>query len=332
MVIGESTLMAGSPTASLAAVVVSVFAHAGLATEAGTPSPPLYNEAEALRFVQYARAAFCTKESVESWDCGEACEAVPMAGDSVRFFGPSSTWALQGYVAKTPSSDGRCVVSFRGSVAWENWLADADFLRRPWPPQGSGRENPAWCEGCEVNTGFAQGYEEVRPSVLAFLRDLGCTSAAVTGHSLGGALASLATLDFRAELGMSVPLAYTFGKPRVGNLAYVNAFMAAAAKQGAEPASWRVVHYHDPVPRLQIPAPFEPSAHEVHEVYYDKKDSSSFRECESGKLVNGHEDPTCSRATSLFSCIGLDHIHYLNKSFAHTYMDVKCVGQRELMV
>mmetsp|Transcript_18545 Transcript_18545/g.58103 ORF Transcript_18545/g.58103 Transcript_18545/m.58103 type:complete len:329 (+) Transcript_18545:11-997(+) len=317
----------------VAAASAMLLGPAGLA-EAADVTAPAYNEREALTYVNYARAAFCTSEAITRWDCGEACEGAPVVNGSVRFFGPGENWQVQGYVARLPAPSGQCVVAFRGSIVWQNWLADAYFLLEDWPPQGSGRESASWCSDCRVHRGFASAYEELRPAIVASLRGLNCTSTAVVGHSLGGALASLAMLDLRAAEGLRVEPAYTFGKPRVGNQAYVEALLAAAKKQGVEPASWRVVHYRDPVPRMP-PATEHIGlyAHEPHEVFYDTRSSDFTRECEHGvELVNGHEDPTCSWAAMLAECINLDHLDYLNKSMAYRKMDAKCTGAATVLV
>ena len=44
---------------------------------------------------------------------------------------------------------------------------------------------------------------------------------ALPGHSLGGALATLAAYDLAAELGLSHVQCITFGAPRVGNSVFV---------------------------------------------------------------------------------------------------------------
>lgn len=64
----------------------------------------------------------------------------------------------------------------------------------------------------------------------------------VTGHSLGGAVATIAAASLRAA-GLPCDL-YTYGSPRVGNAAFAQ-FVTDQA--GAE---FRVTHTDDPVPRL----------------------------------------------------------------------------------
>lgn len=63
----------------------------------------------------------------------------------------------------------------------------------------------------------------------------------ITGHSLGGAVATLAAAVFRKQ-GLELTL-YTFGSPRVGNEALAKYISASGT-------NFRVTHLNDPVPRL----------------------------------------------------------------------------------
>lgn len=70
----------------------------------------------------------------------------------------------------------------------------------------------------------------------------------VTGHSLGGAIADIAAAEFRnAGLSDTVDL-YTYGAPRISGIDLVN-YLQNQAAQG-QGQNYRVVHKHDPVPRL----------------------------------------------------------------------------------
>ena len=66
----------------------------------------------------------------------------------------------------------------------------------------------------------------------------------VTGHSLGGALASLAALDIAAAHPRRRLLVYTFGAPMVGDRRFAAQFRAAC------PRAFRVVNEMDPVPKM----------------------------------------------------------------------------------
>jgi putative lipase involved disintegration of autophagic bodies len=67
---------------------------------------------------------------------------------------------------------------------------------------------PAICDGCQVHKGFYEAYMSIRDGVVQTVRDLrGAYPAApivVTGHSLGGALVELASVDFELNEGIMV--------------------------------------------------------------------------------------------------------------------------------
>jgi predicted lipase len=68
----------------------------------------------------------------------------------------------------------------------------------------------------------------------------------VTGHSLGGALATHALVAL-TNAGIKVDQYYSFGSPRVGDpnfFLYVKSLFPGA--------KWRVTHDHDPVPHLPM--------------------------------------------------------------------------------
>ena len=77
----------------------------------------------------------------------------------------------------------------------------------------------------------------------------GTTKLSITGHSSGGAVATLLAFDiargavsgFTAD---SIQSVITFGSPRVGN----EEFVAAHSSFGLP--SWRVTHYRDMVPHV----------------------------------------------------------------------------------
>ena len=105
-----------------------------------------------------------------------------------------------GIVARGPAF---LAVGFRGSDDVRAWITNLDALPEPW--RGGGR----------VHRGFAAALDVAWPVVEAAI---GRTSAPIvmTGHSLGGALATLAA-SLRPEAGL-----ITFGSPRVGDAAFAD--------------------------------------------------------------------------------------------------------------
>mmetsp|Transcript_13187 Transcript_13187/g.29058 ORF Transcript_13187/g.29058 Transcript_13187/m.29058 type:complete len:353 (+) Transcript_13187:62-1120(+) len=237
-------------------------------------SQPAFDEAAALERFLYLRISTCPPDVISSWSCGSiGCDAVPVSPGSVHGLGSGENSALQGYVARIPSTlpTVSCIVSFRDSSNLRNWLTDVDLRRVAWPSDEL--PGPA-CPGCMVHEGFAVGYNELRDSHLSAISSLGCRNVSVVGHSLGGALATLAALDLRAS-GILVDNLWTFGSPVVGNEAFTTAFIEAAAQQHVHPASWRVVNKHDPVPLVGREKHF---THVPAQVYY--KDSSNYEVCD----------------------------------------------------
>ena len=86
-----------------------------------------------------------------------------------------------------------------------------------------------------AHNGFLSAYLSVRTAILALLKTLtssrgdGPWTFYVTGHSLGGALATIFAYEC-AELKMGEVVVYTYGSPRVGNAAFVESFHRLVGK------------------------------------------------------------------------------------------------------
>ena len=109
------------------------------------------------------------------------------------------------------------VVAFRGSESLADWLVNAMRWKTPFTPL----EN----HQARVHAGFMAQYTGLRMELFRHLmshRREGL-ELIVTGHSLGGALATM----FATELAIVLPQAsvqcYSFNAPRVGNVAFVQA-------------------------------------------------------------------------------------------------------------
>jgi len=234
-------------------------------------------------------------------------------------------WSLQGYVARLPQPalEVSCIIAFRGSVDASNLMADAEFWMSPWP-----FSTP--CPGCQVHAGFAEAYAELRTPLLEAIHHHRCDRLTFTGHSLGGAIVTLASFEARAGFGLHVDEVWTFGKPRVGNAAFAERYVQAAVAQGSRTPMWRVVHYMDPVPLLP-PNIGLGYLHEVQEVWYTTRESSAFKIC-NFDLWNAsvpYEDPTCSASSSVLACLPhaeTDHNTYLNLSMHDTDLPIGCAS------
>jgi triacylglycerol lipase len=141
---------------------------------------------------------------------------------------------LQLFVA---GSDRLVIVGVRGSTELQDWLADFNF------PQDEGSEHGVTGR---VHRGFARALVTLYPQVESKVREFADAGQTVwvTGHSLGGAEATLIATRLARE-GFDVGPLYTFGAPRAGD----GTFALDAHRRLGERV-YRVVNERDLVPRV----------------------------------------------------------------------------------
>lgn len=131
-----------------------------------------------------------------------------------------------GFVARR-SDTGDVYVVFRGTETPEDWLVNVAVSQVA--------QQHAW--GL-VEHGFASVYNQCSSTILDAIRKVSPQRVIVTGHSLGGALATLGASDIRAALGQA-PVVYTFASPRLGDPTFAERYNAEC------PDTWRVVNTED---------------------------------------------------------------------------------------
>jgi triacylglycerol lipase len=160
-----------------------------------------------------------------------------------------------GYVMESPST---VVVAFRGTQNVFDLFTDINWSQIPYPyAAGAG----------SVHRGFAELYaRKLRPQLLAHLGRLSPRKRLVlAGHSLGGALATLAAPDLARHTRFRPAHVFTYGSPMVGNAQFAAAYDRIIDK------STRVMNVHDFVVFLP------PSDREVSYVPVKKRFDVSFR-------------------------------------------------------
>lgn len=145
-----------------------------------------------------------------------------------------------------------------------------------------------------MHTGFLTSWKYTRPHINPHLERLVGEypdyQVTLVGHSLGGAVAALAGLEFEAR-GWD-PQVTTFGEPRIGNQAlmeYIDDRFELGTEVGNNSTFRRVTHVDDPVPLL----PLKEWGYRMHagEVYITKAElSPSVRDLHH---CTGDEDPRC---------------------------------------
>jgi Lipase (class 3) len=227
-----------------------------------------------------------------------------------------------GYVALShPPHPKRIIVAFRGTYSIANTIADLSTIPSeyvPYPADGgdgddvcaSGNESHSLhtfssesstklpsgpkCENCTVHLGFMTSWKNTRCIIIPHIEKAKVAypehQVTLVGHSLGGAVAALASLEFQAR-GWE-PHVTTFGEPRIGNQA-LNSFIDdrfnLTSQDPSKHTFRRVTHASDPVPLL----PLEEWGYHMHagEIFISKYDlppaESDLEHCD------GDEDPRC---------------------------------------
>lgn len=217
-----------------------------------------------------------------------------------------------GYIVIShPPSPPRIIVAFRGTYSVANTIIDLSTVPQEYIPypgdedeiedeHGRGLRkraiNPqkAECTNCTVHAGFMTSWRHTRPHILPHLKELVQKypdyQVTLVGHSLGGAVAALASLDFESR-GWN-PRVTTFGEPRIGNqglMQYIDKSFSDAGHMNITGRYRRVTHVDDPVPLL----PLTEWGYQMHagEVYISKPELSP--EAKDLRYCEGDEDPNC---------------------------------------
>tara|TARA_B110000259_G_C13932692_1_gene369583 strand:+ start:226 stop:909 length:684 start_codon:yes stop_codon:yes gene_type:complete len=132
------------------------------------------------------------------------------------------------------------IISFRGTSSKADIFADLKIYRRI--PEFFKKHK---MQG-RVHSGFLAQYESVRDQVHQMANVDTSTHIMVTGHSLGGALATLCALDLAITNPSLDVDCITFGSPRVGCKRFVKLFTDRVHKHV------RCVHNNDLVTKIPI--------------------------------------------------------------------------------
>lgn len=309
----------------LAALVVAAASPTNLLPNSRNVSQALFNSLEELaRVVDIAYCVGSTGiqkpfrclsrcgdfpgfELVSSWHTG------PLLSDSCGYIA----------ISHSPHSK-RIIVAFRGTYSIANTIADLSTIPAeyvPFPGDGGQgddmcdnaeedhhssyvkNDEPAEtsaspkCEGCTVHLGFLASWKNTRciiiPDIEHAISLYPDYKLTLVGHSLGGAVAALASLEFQTR-GWQ-PQVTTFGEPRIGNQAlntYIDKRFNLTNTTTTEPSNIpyrRITHINDPVPLLP-PEEWGFGAH-AGEIFISKLDlpptMSDLQHCD------GDEDQEC---------------------------------------
>jgi feruloyl esterase len=194
------------------------------------------------------------------------------------------------------------IVSFPGSSSLQDFITDFAFIFKPFALPG--------CSDCQAHGGVLTAWKSVRDDLIGALSNLTSQNpdyrTIITGHSLGGGLASLCYTDLAAN---SIPVdkAYTMGSLRVGNPAYANFTDQLSGASDTSLGNFiRITHGIDGVPNLPSNAMgFRHTRTEIYEV----DNASGQQSAETTYRCFGQEAADCNIAKAQ-GFINQDHLIY----------------------
>ncbi|CUS15272.1 unnamed protein product, partial [Tuber aestivum] len=206
---------------------------------ASTPTVSESTLAILYYYAEFAAAAYCDPNHVPGTEvtCKDnICPQVTANSiTTIIEFADTTSADTTGIVARDDTRRTITVV-FRGSMSLRNWFTNIQLL---W------KDASVFCPNCKLHSGFYNAFINAFPPILTSVNSLRAQypsyKLVVTGHSLGGALATITATEFR-RLGYTTEL-YTYGAPRIGN----NKFSEFVTQSSG---NYRVTHLNDPVPRL----------------------------------------------------------------------------------
>ncbi|MEX2461829.1 MAG: lipase family protein [Paenibacillaceae bacterium] len=153
-------------------------------------------------------------------------------------------------------SEDAIIIAFRGTTSHADTISDLIASQTPFP----------WLDnGGNTHLGFTEIYATARMQIIQALTK--CDSSKkliITGHSLGGALATLCALDLAYNTKFAPPIVYTYGAPRVGDPSFAAAYNQKIA------FNHRIVIESDLIPLIPPPLYKLPSQPKVYHYLHVK--------------------------------------------------------------
>ncbi|XP_074569970.1 lipase-like [Curcuma longa] len=264
---------------------------------------PCYNQTIAKILVEYASAVYITDlTALYTWTCSR-CNDLTEGFEMVELIVDVEN-CLQAFVGVDHDLNST-IIAIRGTSenSIKNWIQDLFWVQLDLNYPG--------VKDAKVHHGFYRAYHNTAlrygiTSAVQRIKELyGDIQIMVTGHSMGGAIASFCALDLNVNYGVEHVQLMTFGQPRVGN----PAFAAYFSKQ--VPDTIRVTHAKDIVPHLPpYYASFSKRTyhHFPREVWLHRAEVDGQEYIEEKICDGSGEDPTCSR--SVYGTSLADHLEY----------------------
>jgi len=176
-----------------------------------------YTLPQSKNYLMHAYAAYCTADSLRSWDCFWCANTTEKFFVTHVFYEEfTNTYGYIGYNSQ------EIMVVFRGTRedSLKNWITDLNSMVLIWYPSAG--------PYAAIAGGFYLAYtgvrEETRDAIRALRTQFPSLPLVLVGHSLGGALSSVCAIDLYEELNETAITHWTYGSPRIGNADFVSYF------------------------------------------------------------------------------------------------------------
>jgi triacylglycerol lipase len=143
-------------------------------------------------------------------------------------------FAVMAMGKKATRYEGHAILICRGTESIYDWLTDGNYA------------TVLGASGTNVHSGFNRTFHDMKDGFAGFLAQNNPRHVHCIGHSLGGALATLAA-DWLSHSGYGVDL-YTFGAPRVGTREFADNLTSRVGHGNI----YRVCHSSDPVTLVPV--------------------------------------------------------------------------------
>jgi len=158
----------------------------------------------------------CAPSVMKSWSC-KYCNYPSISNVKVLSTFSVKETAAHGYVATNPETSS-IVVAFRGTQDASGAIIDISALKE---------RDTVFGDGIKCHQGFYKAFmsvrDQIRNDVAKLIKENPTFTVDVTGHSLGGSVASMTALDLARMSPKSKVKLYAITPPRAGNTGYAEA-------------------------------------------------------------------------------------------------------------
>ncbi len=205
---------------------LSAFAEPSLVESASLMVRAAYSDRVAWMMAVMAKLAYIEFETSEEELARLKINLKSGGFELVNIFSKGST---QGFLAK---NENIYVLAFRGTQPKKFEDINTDI-----------RAYKSSLKEGKIHAGFHEAYQDVEDEIVRIFleNEKWVWPLYITGHSLGGALATIATQNLEHKIKSQIAACYTFGSPRVGNRQY---------EKNIKAPFYRIVHSTDIVTLL----------------------------------------------------------------------------------